>query len=387
LANTATVTVRLDYSTAEVIADCVFRLDAPDFRFSLSDAMTVTAASCAMTPMRTWKPRWGRQSVEYSAEATVEPLAFSYRGKPKGWCNAIQKNRTALSSYSSWFPFELSQPVDISYELPDMQDYTTVNGRYSAAEKLWRYGGGGYEDGNVIALRNGKFHTVARGGFTFFYRRKRDRALAVCYAENFAKIAGYYRAVFPPKELKAMSAVLLGLRTGGAYYRKGLLVLGKASELGRKSRRESGVVRLLGHELGHNWFTGADTSSWHDWLNETGAEWAALLYAAQNLGAACFESQFAQSARYFKNYKVTPPIKPVNGDARPDQGVHSRGVALFGEIYRKHGADTILRLLCILAALERVTTENYLAALRSDGFGDIAGYIERSLTEAEYPAL
>ena len=30
------------------------------------------------------------------------------------------------------------------------------------------------------------------------------------------------------------------------------------------------MIGLMAHELGHLWFTGADVSSWEDWLNETG---------------------------------------------------------------------------------------------------------------------
>jgi len=384
MSGTAIINVRFDYAAAEVVADCVFNVNKSELRFSLSDSMVITTGKDALSFVREWQPRWGHPSVEYSVKTKSGSVQFSYRGRAEGWCNIIEEDRSAVSSYASWFPFELSEPVDIVFELPDMADYTIVNGRYGEHEKLWRYGGEGYDEGNVIALKNSRLHIAAHEDFSFYYRFASEKPLAECYVENYSKIVNYYNSIFPRKEPGKMSAAILGIDFSGAYYRKGLVVIANSYIPRDKSRMEDSVVSLLGHELGHNWFLGADSSTWHDWLNETGAEWAHLLYVLKSGGEEHFEKQFTNSTR---GYKDTPPIKPHNGNKRPDNGVHSRGVALLGKIYRRHGAGVIIELLRALAELETVSTENYLAVLRRINHDDIAEYIEMGLSKTGYLAF
>jgi aminopeptidase N len=50
---------------------------------------------------------------------------------------------------------------------------------------------------------------------------------------------------------------------------------------------------LIAHETGHFWWTGAETDSWHDWLNEAFAEYANMLYITfvQSVRQSIFNSQ------------------------------------------------------------------------------------------------
>jgi hypothetical protein len=308
-------------------------------------------------------------------------LSIAYHGRVEGWCNIIGERRTALSAYSAWTLSVTSAPLAFRFKIEGMEDYFVLNARYDEAEKLWVYGEAGHEPGNIVALKKGCYHTAGKGDFTFYFMHEAERAYAESCAHYYEDIMRYYLSVFPPKAIGKMSVVSLGLeKGGGAYFRKELMVIDRIKFSRRKGKREDDAMSLLAHELGHNWFTGADTATWEDWLNETGAEWAALLYLLSTGNQKLFDKKIRLGKR---TYRRTPVIKPPDLTRPTDTwGVHIRGVMLFYEIYRRHGAETVLQLLRILAG--QTATENFLADVRAQLGDALAFAIERSLTAKKY---
>ena len=136
---------------------------------------------------------------------------------------------------------------------------------------------------------------------------------------------------------------------------------------------------MLAHEIGHNWFTSADVTTWEDWLNETGANWAALLYALDHGDNELFQYILRINTAGYEN---TPVIRPPDG-MRPINGVHSRGTALFYAAYQKFGREEVLSAMQTLASLSEVTTDEYLNRLREKS-PELAEFIESNLTAERY---
>ncbi len=390
--NKCSLTVTFDYAYSKAYVTAIYSFIVPvsEFRFSLSSTMSLgsiaadKAVNCSVA--KEWKPRWAFKSKEYvvSGGAPFSALTVTYHGGVEGWCNIIEERRTALSSYSAWCPFELSVPCESTYRLPNMEDYTIINARYDNAEKLWIYGSEGYDEGNIIALRNDGLYTESVGGFAFYYLNEAEKPFADCHSQSYGKIMDYYTAVFPPNPIKKMSIVPLDFPSGGgAYFRAGLMVIEKASE--DHSTMCDDVICLHGHELGHNWFFNANTTTWEDWLNETGAEWALLLYLLHCGNNTLFAKKIEQVNQ---NYKDTETIKPAIGELRPYTGVHIRGVALLYKIYKRFGSETILTILQTLAELQYpATTDDLLPALRIKLGNDVPSIIQRGLSMTDYEEL
>jgi len=112
---------------------------------------------------------------------------------------------------------------------------------------------------------------------------------------------------------------------------------------------------LIAHEIAHNWCRGADVHSWEDWLNETTAEWTALLYQLHIGDMDKFDSVIQDRA---KRAKYAPAIKTADG-SRPD-GVHDAGVILFYEIFKKYGFATIEKMLKLFDSLTDKSTDRFL---------------------------
>ena len=383
-----------------LIVKCVIAFDEPvtSFRFSLSTLLTIDNISADADSewkiIKEWQPQWRHKSneIEVSGKTPMQELTIEYHGHVSnlyhgcylGWCNIIQDKRIALSAYSAWTIEDTSVPVRFIFKIAGLSGYFVINSRYDDVEKLWVYGETNHEEGNIIALKKGHYYEASTGDFRFYYMNEDEKEYAHNYVSNYDNIMAYFASVFGEKNIGKMSIVSLGIKVGnGAYIRKELMVIEKINVVEDKEKIRQNVIGLLGHELGHNWFTGADTTTWEDWLNETGAEWAALLYILSLDEKEFFESHLSRAK---EKYKETPIIKSPDGK-RPVDGIHIRGVMMFYEIYQKYGIETITAILKILSAMKLKTTENFLFEVKNNIDNDIAEKIEQGLTVKDYSDL
>lgn len=129
----------------------------------------------------------------------------------------------------------------------------------------------------------------------------------------------------------------------------------------------------LAHEVAHSWCMGAPMD-WNDWLNETTAEWSALLWELSRGNKPLFERKIEEAKGRLIPGGV---IKTPDGSRPPD--VHHRGVLLFYLLYKVYGEKAVAHLLTIFQQLPLPkTTEKYLAAVREYNAG-IARDIEKAL--------
>lgn len=75
---------------------------------------------------------------------------------------------------------------------------------------------------------------------------------------------------------------------GGGYARQGLIVLGGVNEHEYLDQREA-YLRYLAHEAAHAWWWEASDQFWEDWLNESFAEFSALLAIRERFGVESYE--------------------------------------------------------------------------------------------------
>jgi len=393
MSNNANVFVGFGDGDRALNVKCAIKFDAPvkDFSFSLSSLLTIDSIAAGPAQIgweitKEWQPQWQYKSneIKISGEMPVSELIIEYHGRVSGWCNIIEERRIALSAYSAWFIFNTSAPVKALFRLKDMENYFVINARYDDSEKEWIYGETNHDESNIIALKKGAYQAANTGNFNFYYLNEVEKAYADAYTSNYDAIMRYYSSLFGKKDISKIDIVSLDIEEGGgAYFRKELIVIDKINVSDDTAEIKRNVIGLLGHELGHNWFSGANSSAWEDWLNETGAEWAALLYILSLSDNGFFEDHLSWAKESYKN---TPVIKSPDGK-RPNEGVHTRGVMLFYEIYLKYGADAIIKIMQTLANVKVHTTDNFLAELRAKTGGEISGIIERGLTMKDYAEL
>lgn len=185
-----------------------------------------------------------------------------------------------------------------------------------------------------------------------------------------------------------MELIVLGIRNSGAYYRGNLIVAGIAPEdfhmleqipegfpLTEEDYRLWLKYTTFTHELGHVWFCHADTNSYEDWLNETGAEWSSLLFLLHKGEQELFQKFY--SIREYEHKVNAEAIKPK--DRHRPNAVHGSGVVLFHMIYEKYGKDTVVGLLRILSEMGKQATDDFLIHVENKLRKDIADFIKDRL--------
>lgn len=135
------------------------------------------------------------------------------------------------------------------------------------------------------------------------------------------------------------------------------------------------ITWMFAHETAHIWCSGANVETWEDWLNETTAEWSALLFTLHKKDPELFD-EFLKPK--LARYEKLPPIKTRDG-SRPE-GVHDKGTVLFYRIYQKFGYETMKKVVRCFADLEEKNTANFLTKLRECGLTGAAVTIEENLS-------
>lgn len=191
---------------------------------------------------------------------------------------------------------------------------------------------------------------------TLYYFGKMNQQAVLPYFENYNKIVEYYTHLYGNSKLNNTNIVILSKDNNyGGYFRKSLIVFGGIQE------DHDGIVHLLAHEIAHSWCQGAKTDSWEDWLNETFAEWSALLYELEvpnNINK--FEEVILEKEAKFQH-------KPIKTEdlSRPSD-VHDNGVYRLYKLYCLHGKEAIKNILRAFDSLDIKTTDNLILKLKEN---------------------
>ena len=78
-----------------------------------------------------------------------------------------------------------------------------------------------------------------------------------------------------------MKFLLSASGTSGGYSRKNFIMLSSRTF-------NEYVLKNTAHEIGHFWWNKAPVESWHDWLNESFAEFSALQYIRHARGEKAY---------------------------------------------------------------------------------------------------
>ncbi|MDD3242705.1 MAG: hypothetical protein PHD32_03145 [Eubacteriales bacterium] len=377
-----TLHMDLTFTAAGLQATCQMALpknESPALGFILNSALKIREIQCdgapaSWTEESEFAPLY-RAASRRICVRTAQPahaLRVEYEGLPAGWCSGVSEDIRALNWYSVWFPQELPFPVEEDgVTLYGCADWVLLKGTYDAQNQTWHYGGQGYDPFNLVLYRKASLHCVSNDFITVSCADAQQAPLAEQIAASFAQTLAYYNGtLFPQKTWTPLDMASLCPLTppGGAYKRKGLIVTTQFSDDPLQT------AWLNAHELAHEWCTGAPTHTWEGWLNETTAEWAALLFAQASGQEALFSYILAQ---HDTPMSALPPIRTADG-SRPE-GVHDKGTLLLYEVYRRFSFETVQRLVQLFAALETKDTAHWLAAIREQVSPELAVWLAEQL--------
>ncbi len=324
------------------------------------------------------------EDVKNSEPAVIR---FAYHGQlatlPDIYGNRIQKDWVEIGLYYPWFPTNYEEMGKFTYSV----NVANVKG---------------YKTFSVANVKNKADLTVLSCNIP-------TNDIAVCMStktktfvmpmgENQLKI---YHHSFNDSLLKHMSGSIVEMvnrynqwfggvdtdisiietqrKSGGGYARAGGMVLG-GIDPEKYFERERGYHRYFAHELAHLWWRQAQANIWEDWLNESFAEYSALLSLRETFGEETFQKYIDHKKEKSAN---TPPIWHFDRNGAPYdtayQVLYNKGPVLLGELETKIGSPAFISLCKTMTEQKTARTNDFLAILEKQNGAPIAKWFEQEL--------
>jgi len=310
------------------------------------------------------------------AEGERTDLHFEYAGVVDTWpwwlANHISEEWIELGIYFPWFPYNYTEYGPFTFAVDLTIDSAYEMRSYGAAERTssgWHFQSSVPTNDIVLAgsrdLRTRSFRGDGYSVQVHFYfmgesevQRLGREALTV-----LAKYSEWFGAI----EQRSLNLVQSKRSRGGGYSRPGLVVLGQLGALSAPEQRAD-LLRYLSHEAAHMWWRRAPATSWEDWLNESFAEYSALLVIRDEFSTAEYE---ARIERKRAQGEATHPIWGLDrSDYSSDEQsreirmvLYSKGPVLLHELAERVGRERFFNWCRELVQREVSTTGQALAVL------------------------
>lgn len=372
----AVASIKCPYNTKKQITFCL------NNDLKISSISANTPVSFRKTGETSLTFRSLSQSIEITGEKPIKEFQISYSGavqfnaeKQTNYNNIITEDIVSLSWYSVWYPQELPFVILCnSVILKNGSPWFVLKAKYNGKNNTWKYSNPLYDPCNIVAYRKSKLNTISNKYMNIYTVESSKKEMIQSFSKIYENIIQYYNGNLYKKihisflDVPFITPAINVPET--AYVRRGLMWCSTFGE------SETEIVRLWAHEVAHNWCHGADTSSWEDWLNETTAEWSALLFALKSDNRELFDSILMPK---IKNYYSLPNIRTSDG-SRP-KGVHDKGTVLFYKIYLETDFETMEEVLRCFTDLTVKNTCNFVKKLRRKGLSKAADIIEQGIEQ------
>lgn len=309
------------------------------------------------------------------AEGENIEIDFSYSGKltalPEYFANIISPEWTEIGLYYPWFPYNpelkpftyrLAVETDPSYKVFSL-------GKIEKKQDTWVITNNTPTNDIVVCISKDVMSyesQIEQSKLTIFHHNFNDTLLSKM-SGDISNIVKQYNDWFG-ENAQDISIIESKRKKGGGYARIGGVFLGGFNPEMYYSYNE-GYHRYFAHELGHLWWYKAKTNSWEDWLNESFAEYSALMIIRKVFGEDAFTKRLDKKR---ENLKGTTPIwefdrnkTETETDAKNvNEVLYNKGPVLLYELEKEIGKERYIELCKILIEKNINTTSEFLETLK-----------------------
>lgn len=322
-----------------------------------------------------------------SQDDKISTITFSYHGKvselPEIYANRIGDQWTEMGMYYPWFPFSIDQLRFFTYTLTveapgqyevfglgtvkKMNGYTEISNSIPTSDIV------------VCLSRDVKVCSSDIGGnqIKVFYHSF-DNTMAQDITESINIIMLQYNQWFG--KINNDISLIEALRDiGGGYSRTGGIVLSNLNQ--EKFYKDIiSYERYFAHEFAHLWWRKANVNTWEDWINESFAEYSALMLIREKHGSEYFNSYIKRNRETIKD---TPPIWNFDRMGEEYEIIHKvlyiKGPILLFELEENIGHEAFLEFCGRLITNNVSSTSELLKLLESTNGKDVSEFFEKML--------
>jgi len=350
-----------------------------------------TAATIAIP----WIREGGRLEISFReplAEGEHTDVHFEYGGVIDAWppwsANVITEDWTELGLYFPWFPYANEEYGPFTFEVDVMiaPGYEVRgSGEAVRTDGGWRlHRDTPVRDIVLVASPDLETSQVEADGYRVqLHFTSLADSVARRIGGEAVSVLTAYGEWYGASDERELTLVESKRELGGGYARTGLIVLSRLGELAT-AEHHADLLRYLAHEAGHFWWTLAPADTWQDWLNESFAEYSALLLLRDRFGEEEFR---ARMDRKRESAEGTPPIWGFDrGDTSTEEKsmqveavLYSKGPVLLNELAERISQPRFLAWCQRLALQEVGSTEEALEDLRALEGEAVSDWFEQRL--------
>lgn len=303
-------------------------------------------------------------------------------GDPWG-TNRVTAGWVELGMYAAWFPLKPEEKAFTSSVRVTLDSGYTVAGAGKVSRSILTEDGPEWtleqsrpsDDIVVIAGPDLRRRQVGVGAAEMeLYESRLGPAEIERIVSDVTDLIGSESEWFGDPEPIPLTVVFADRDRGGGYARPGLVVLTYDGEPNTYTRFAKG----LAHEISHFWWSGAPTTSWEDWLNESFAEYSALLWVRQHMGEGIF-ADYVES--YTQQSGDLPPIRNMARDHEAAYAVlYRKGPMVLFRLEEVMGREGFVQLLRTIHINEVRSTDQLMDLLERHGSPEARRVLEDGLT-------
>jgi len=179
---------------------------------------------------------------------------------------------------------------------------------------------------------------------------------------------GHVDLVFPPR------------KDGGGFARPGLVLMVYDAGFYNQDKATPLFIRYLAHEVSHLWWLQAPTTSWQDWLNESFAEFTALMILRKQFGERAFLDKIQA---YRQASARTPPIKGIPRNHKlAFKALYRKGPVILADLEASIGRKAFMAFLRALIEQKTKNTAECLEILEKTVSTSARRQLESALSQS-----
>ena len=280
-----------------------------------------------------------------------------------------------IGFYNAWFPVDLNSKnatsklrisIDPDYKVSGSGKITKTGNVWEMTQPWPAY------DNVIIASKDLQSNQAKKDNATIetVYTDFPEEDIQSIISTS-QSVLNYFGKIYPKQEEAYIKFVVKHSANGGGGYNRANFISLRIKDYGLSTQK------TIAHEVAHFWATGADATSWQDWLNESFAEFSALLYVRDNISTKTYTD-------YIEAYKKSIVDAPaIWGFERSSNAAYTvlykKGAVILHELETKIGADQFFKLLYLKYTQGIKNTSDFLDLLEQQTSKDIRKWLETAL--------
>lgn len=280
-----------------------------------------------------------------------------------------------IGFYNAWFPVDLnSKKATSKIRLSIDKGYkVSGSGLVSKNGDIWEITQPWHAYDNVIIASKDLHTSQTKTGnttietvYTDFPKKNIESII-----KTSQKVLEYFGGIFPKQKDAYIKFVVKHSSSGGGGYNRKNFISLRIKKYGLRTQK------TIAHEIAHFWATGADSTTWEDWLNESFAEYSALLYIRDNVSSDEFKNRIN---KYKERADNVPAIWGYDRSGNSAYNVfYIKGAVILHELENKIGSKKLFNILHLKTTKGIKNTGDFLNLLENETSKSTRDWLENAL--------